>query len=33
MIVSGARMAGRGTGLIRGVFGGLPEQYRTVHGY
>lgn len=33
MVVTGARMVGRGAGLVRGVFGGLPEQYRTVHGY
>jgi len=33
LTIGAARMAGRGTGFVRGALGELPQQYRKVQGY
>lgn len=33
LIISAARMAGRGVGFVRGALSDLPQQYRNVQGY
>jgi hypothetical protein len=33
LIISAARMAGRGVGFIRGALSDLPQQYRKIQGY
>lgn len=33
LVIGATRMAGRGTGFLRGMLGELPQQYRKVQGY